>query len=109
MPGNDELPQNGGVPLINFQDYMKQERDLREEADKKLYDARVEADEHAQADNSIKHVPPRDGTTPQGVRDWLKEIQHTTPYSKHTVYITAQSATGTLCRDIEFFSTNTGQ
>ena len=73
MPGNDELPQNGGVPLINFQDYMKQERDLREEADKKLYDARVEADERAQADNSMKRVPPCDGATPQGVRDWLKE------------------------------------
>ena len=48
-PGEDEEPRPA-MPL-------------REESDQKLYDARVDADERAQADNLIRRISPCDGAT----------------------------------------------
>ena len=103
MPGDEAGQPREAMPLVDFQTYMDQDRKLRKEADDKIFAARVDADERAQADNLIKRIPPCDGATPQGVRDWLKEIQLTTPYSARTVYIAAQSATGSLRSNIEFY------
>ena len=65
----DEEEPRPAMPLVDFQTHMDQQRKLREDADKKIYDARVDADERAQADNLIKRIPPCDGATPKGVRD----------------------------------------
>ena len=61
-PGEDEEPRPA-MPLVDFQKYMDQQRRLREESDQKLYDARVDADERAQADNLIRRISPCDGAT----------------------------------------------
>ncbi len=53
------------------------------------------------AESQAKRVPACDGATTKAVREWLREIGFTIPYSVETVYITARTAEGPLRREIE--------
>ena len=94
---------DAAVPMQNFKDFLKQEKEQRQKADKEMLDAKLESEARQKADAQVKRVPPCDGATPHAIREWIREIQLTIPYSSWTVYIAAQAATGSLRRDIEFF------
>ncbi len=53
------------------------------------------------AESQAKRVPACDGVTTKAVREWLREIGFTIPYSVETVYITARTAEEPLQREIE--------
>jgi len=53
------------------------------------------------AEAQAKRVPSCDGANTKSVREWLREIGFTIPYSDLTVYIAARTAEGTLRREVE--------
>ena len=93
----------GPMQAQNFQDYMQQERDIRQEAENRTIAARNEDKERQKAEAQIKRVPPCTGATPQSVRDWIREIDLTIHYSTQTVYIASQTARDALRRELEYF------
>ena len=93
----------GPMQAQNFHAYMKQERDLREESDKRHADARREDKERNRAEAQIKRVSPCTGTTPQSVREWIQEVDLTIHYSNQTVYIASQTAKDALRKELEFY------
>ena len=100
--GQAQLP-NGPMMAQDFQAYMKQERDLREEAEARQRNSRAEDKARSKAEAQIKRVSPCTGTTPQSVREWIQEIDLTIHYSDQTVYIASQTARDALRRELEFF------
>ena len=93
----------GPMQAQSFQDYMQQERDIRQEAENRTIASRNEDKERQKAEAQIKRVPPCTGATPQSVRDWIREIDLTIHYSTQTVYIASQTARDALRRELEFF------
>lgn len=55
------------------------------------------------ADAQSKKIARCDGTDESAVRDWIDEVKLTARYSNRTVYIAAQSSTGSLKKEIERF------
>ena len=100
--GQAQLP-NGPMMAQDFQAYMKQERDMREEAEARQRNSRAEDKARSKAEAQIKRVSPCTGTTPQSVREWIQEIDLTIHYSDQTVYIASQTARDALRRELEFF------
>ena len=97
-----QLPQ-GPMQAQDFQAYMKQERNLRDEAEARQRNSRNEDKERSRAEAQIKRVSPCTGTTPQSVREWIQEIDLTRHYSNQTVYIASQTARDALRRELEFY------
>ena len=93
----------GPMQVQNFQDYMQQERNIRQEAKNRTIASRNEDKERQKAEAQIKRIPPCTGATPQNVRDWIREIDLTIHYSTKTVYIASQTARDALRRELEFF------
>ena len=89
--------------MLTFKQYMIQEKTNRDEAEKKRLGARKETEARQQAEAQIRRVPPCVGATPHAVREWIREVQLTIPYSHWTIHIAAHSAKGALRREIEFF------
>ena len=87
----------------DFQQYLQQERQLRTDAEQARAQARQEADNRQKAEAQVKRVPPCDGATPQGVREWIAEVDLTRHYSDSTVYIASQTAKSALRRELEHF------
>ena len=96
------LPQ-GPMQAQDFQAYMKQERDLRDEAEARQRNSRNEDKARSRAEAQIKRVSPCTGSTPQSVREWIQEINLTIHYSDQTVYIASQTARDALRRELEFY------
>lgn len=95
--------QQAPMMAVDFQTYMNMEKKERQEANTANQNSRRETEERQKAEAQIKRVPKCDGATTHAVRDWLREVDLTIPYSGCTVYIAAQSATGPLRREIEHF------
>lgn len=55
------------------------------------------------AEAQAKRVPACDGASTKEVREWIREVEFTIPYSNRTVYIAAKTAEGPLRREIERF------
>ena len=100
--GQAQLPQ-GPMQAQDFQAYMKQERDLRDEAEARQRNSRAEDKARSKAEAQIKRVSPCTGATPQSVREWIQEIDLTIHYSDQTVYIASQTAKDALRRELEFY------
>ena len=56
---------------------------------------RAQASESRQkAEAQAKRVPACDGNSMKAVREWVREVEFTVPYSDQTVYIAARTAEG---------------
>ena len=61
----------------------------------------IEAASRHKGEAQAKRVPNCDGANTKSVREWIREIGFTIPYSALTVYIAARTAEGTLRREVE--------
>jgi hypothetical protein len=90
-----------------FLEVDRQDRAANRKAAKAEHECRrkqaEEAAERQRALVQVKRVPPCDGASPQSVRDWIREVDLTLPYTEQTVYVAAQSAQGALRREVEHY------
>ncbi len=63
----------------------------------------LEEQERSIAEAQIKQIQTCDGQTARQVREWIRDIEISIPYSNRTVYIASQAASGSLKREIEAF------
>jgi len=63
----------------------------------------TESEARRRAEQQIQKVPKCDGATTKAVREWIREIGFTIPYSGLTVFIAGHTAEGPLRREIERF------
>lgn len=114
------------LSVQNFASYLDQERRIREkehgdlmaemirdrkqntafyqeriDQEARLLDRQQEEAEQRLAAEIAQTVPRCDGATPDSVRNWLKEIDMTVPYTDRTVVVACKSATGLLKEEIE--------
>ena len=75
----------------------------RQQANQRCQNERREQQDLHKADLQVKRLPTCDGSTPQLVRDWLREVELTVPYSTRTVYIATQTARASLRWELEQF------
>ena len=75
----------------------------RQQANQRCQNERREQQDLHKADLQVKRLPTCDGSTPQLVRDWLREVELTVPYSTRTVYIATQTARAALRWELEQF------
>ena len=62
-----------------------------------------EASNRQLAETLIRKIPGCDGGTTKSVREWIREVEYTIPYSGQTVFIAAHSAEGPLRRELDRF------
>lgn len=93
-----------------FAQYMQADREDRaaiRRLAKQEHDTRArqatEAAERARAEAEVKRITPCDGAAPHAVREWIREISLTLPYSSRTVYVASHSSQGALRREIEYY------
>lgn len=55
------------------------------------------------ADSQVKNIVPCDGHSAKSVREWIREVELTLPYTNRTIYVASQSARGSLRRELERF------
>ena len=81
------------------------ERDREERARQQEMNNERQRAHHARqhAEALAKRVPHCEGSSPGTMREWLREVDLTIPYSDMTVYITTLSAQGALRRELEHF------
>ena len=81
------------------------ERDREERARQQEMNSERQQAHHARqhAEALAKRVPHCEGSSPGTVREWLREVDLTIPYSDDTVYIATQTAQGPLRRELEHF------
>jgi hypothetical protein len=65
--------------------------------------AQAATNSRLKAEAQTKRVPACDGSTTKAVREWIREVEFTIPYSERTVYIAARTAEGPLRREVERF------
>ena len=63
--------------------------------------AQLETSTRQQVESQAKRAPACDGNSTKSVREWIREVEFTIPYSNRTVYIAARTAEGALRREIE--------
>lgn len=68
----------------------------RRHQDKALQDRTI-------ATELARRITPCDGSNPRAVRDWLLEVEMSMPYTEQTILVAAQSAQGSLKRQLEHF------
>ena len=102
---------NIAIPIDNFIEFVRQMRNendiMRDEARQQQHQNRVahqlkDNRQRAEAIAKIK-VPHCDGTQPKALREWLRAIQLTIPYSQLTTYIASLTATDGLLVELEHF------
>jgi len=106
------VPQDPDAPIVaqDFSAYLNQ---VREDEDRKRKileatgdrrDAEMrEVHMRQEADQQARRIASCDGADSQAVRIWLQQVDLSIPYSRRTVYIAAQSATGQLQVELEHF------
>ena len=62
-----------------------------------------EAEQKAEAKEQAQCVPPCDGSSPKVVREWIREVQLTIPYTNRTIYVAQKTARGLLRTELEYF------
>ena len=118
-PAAGQQPQAAGVPVAgqDFNKFLKQDHDWRQadfDARQEQHKERLEKDEQfinwqkEQADRQIAldlatNISKCDGLSAQGVREWLRAVDLTTPYTKLTVLIAGLRSTEGLKDDIETY------
>lgn len=75
----------------------------RLEREDKLIKWQYEQSERQVAMDQAANVPKCDGKQPDAVREWIKHIDLTRPYSNLTILIAAQTAQGSLKEEMELF------
>ena len=78
-----------------YQERIRQEEEMLQKQDAEL--------ERRVAIDIAETVPLCGGETEEGVRNWLREIEMTLPYTELTNMVACRRATGSLKRDIENF------
>lgn len=102
------------VTVQTFAEYLDQQRRLQEAAQESERKDRAESlevqraavreqQEQQATSDQIRRVSDCDGACPNLLREWLKEVELTVPYTRRTVYVAAQRAQGILRREIERF------
>lgn len=119
-------PQNPPVTTQDFLGYLNQERQIRQQdkddwlaqmerarrQDYEFYVERVQQEQTSldrQEEESAQRlaveiantVPICNGDSQQAVRDWLKELELTVPYTDRTLVVACRSARGGLREEIE--------
>jgi len=60
-------------------------------------------DDKSEAKEQVNCVPPCDGSSPAAVRDWIREVQLTIPYTQYTIYVAQRTARGMLRTELEYY------
>jgi hypothetical protein len=108
---------NDALRVVEFNRFISEERtdramtraaleqDREERARQQRSTSERQDAHHARlrAEALAKRVPSCDGSSPGTVREWLREIDLTTPYLDLTVYVATQSAQGALRRELEHY------
>ena len=109
-PVDPQPAAEAAVPAQDFSTYIHQVRDDEAqrrriaEATADRRDAEMkEVHERQAADQQARRIASCDGADSQAVRQWLQQVDLSIPYSRRTVYIAAQSATGQLQVELEHF------
>jgi hypothetical protein len=110
-PAQQDAAQQAPVNAVHFQDlaaFLEQDRLLAQEsrqAAQREHEQRLalqlEATAQAKADAEAKRIPPCDGSNPDLLRNWMRDVDMATNYSDRAVYIAAHSATGDLRVELE--------
>jgi hypothetical protein len=112
-----QLPPIQAVVFQDLAEFLKQEQqkeaDRAEAANRRHQDRldndramakrHLEATQRHQTDLMIRRVPHCDGLEPQALRLWLREVDMSAHYTPRTVFVAAQTATGSLRLAIEKF------
>jgi hypothetical protein len=116
VPTNPQAPQTPAqnpvqaVRFVDFATYLQQDeatQQNRSQESKQQHqdrmNAHMETMERQQAESQARRVPQCDGTDPAAVREWMREVELTIPYTNRTNHVAAYSATGRLRRHLERF------
>jgi hypothetical protein len=115
--GQQQVEVIQAVTFTDLATFLEQERRIAEErskAEREQHEERLkiqretadrqrEAAQRQEADVQAKQVPMCDGATPASVREWMKEIELTIPYTDRTVYVAQRTAKGRLRGALESY------
>ena len=91
--------------FAQFIQIERNDRDKARRATREQHEGRIrtaeETSERQKAEDLAKRITKCNGATTRAVREWIREVELTIPYTDRTVYVALQSVEGELRRELE--------